>query len=230
MYRTIYGLRDYGAGEPECYVLREDVPEDERRAGIASMQAWLDERLSVDRCIDEIHAMRACVRVRQGEEGDIAHQMAIYAAKCQEYPAAAVLRAVRDWPNQSEFFPTWNALSAKMQLEANAVRRQIEALGRKEETQKTEKKGKGWKDMTEAEKEKHRQMMAGTKRKMAEGEAKVLGDSVRYVLSPKQMEKIEKAKEAFKAKSDADGHEANKQRLGFEASAPAREERKVSNG
>jgi len=120
-------------------------------------------------------------------------------------------------------------------LQRRAQRNKIESAvlsGQERRAGAAPKRRRPRSEWTDEECAAHDAMMVEARRKMAEGEAKLLGDSLTHVLSPDQMAKIEAGRELARERFDAEGHEANKRRLGIPEPVenPVDDEREVANG
>ena len=91
----VVGYRPVGAPD------QEDLADALRRHEAACRPA------DTDRIIKDLAALRLSCASRGMSEADIKMQTQVYAHRLSEWPADAVLAALREWPSRSRWFPTW---------------------------------------------------------------------------------------------------------------------------
>lgn len=64
--------------------------------------------------LKELAKLSMLTRRKSEGDDDVRLRLAAYADKLSAYPADAVLTALREWPDQSEWFPTWNELKERL--------------------------------------------------------------------------------------------------------------------
>jgi len=201
-------------------VAREALDPEQVDQALGALRSWLDQRLTMEEALAALSDLRR-VCASGKDWVDTPDHFEAYARRCLTLPAAAVLRAIRDWPDHGErgrWMPQWQDLLRLIEREEDPVRRKMGALQRVAQGGQAEAAATGG-IVTQLTPEQQAERKAHSARVMDEFRAKQakipVEEMLEPVLSKEQMARIKAGKAATKAKFDADGHDANKRRLGI---------------
>lgn len=189
------------------------MPAQEVDRALASLRAWLDQRLTTAKAVDALQPLYHLCAQKGQDNADLAGQMRAYAGRIAELPAPAVLRALAGWPSRSKWFPTWAELLDAIDECAVPVRMQVDALMRAKGgaavPQIEQRKRARWEDLTDEERAERRAHTQRVKERFKQQQAQLseaLSESgIFSTLSPEQQARIDKAQAEAKAKRDAEG-------------------------
>ena len=191
----------------------------EAEQAIGALRHWLDQRLTMDEALAALADLRR-VCASGKDWVDTPEHFEAYAKRCVTMPAAAVLRAIAEWPNTGErgrWMPQWADLLRAIEREEDPVRRRLGALQRVATGKPGSQPSGGI--VAQLTPEQQAERKAHSKRVMAEFREKQAGIQVDKILEgalpPDQMARIEKAKAEARERGDAEGSAALKRRRGI---------------
>lgn len=186
---------------------------DEADQALGALRSWLDQRLTMEEALAALSDLRR-VCASGKDWVDTPDHFEAYARRCLTLPAAAVLRAIRDWSSHGErgrWMPQWQDLLRLIEREEDPVRRKLGALQRVAQGGQAEAAATGG-IVTQLTPEQQAERKAHSARVMDEFRAKQatipVEELLEPVLSKDQMARIKAGKAATKEKQDAEGSAA----------------------